>query len=189
MQLIGLAGGPGVGKTTLSLMLLDAFPGYHRTAFGDLIKQEVGARFHIRTESFYQPQDELIEMNELREKAGMPEAMPVSRLLEWYGQRVMTRNKNHWVMVMEKWLKLCDERRILGMIIDDVQSPHEANLVKRRRGLLVRIDPYPGLAPEGEEQAYAGALAGYRGFDAVFSPAYGEGELAKVAQAIRLHGR
>ena len=190
INIIGLAGQRGVGKTSVSLLLLKFFPGYHRASFGDFVRQEVGAKFQVRMETLYQNLDEYIELNEERERAGMPSSMTASRLVEWYEREVMKpKNPNHWVMLMEKWLKLCQERNIPGMIIDDINSPNEANLVKRGRGLLVKLEPYPNYTPPVQEphERDGAELSGYKGFHYVFSPEYGEGALENVAKSIAQH--
>lgn len=189
MHLIGLAGQEGVGKTSVSLLLLKLLPRYHRASFGDLVKQAVGARFRLRTETLYQDLDEFIELTEERAREGLPEGMPVRRLLEWFEHEVMgAQNPNHWVMLMDKWLRLCEEKKIPGMIIDDVAFPNEANLIKRRRGLLVKLEPYPDYGspmtlPQGRNR---GDLATYKGFNLIFSPAHGEASLENVAKAIAM---
>ena len=190
INIIGLAGQEGVGKTAVSLLLLKFFPAYHRASFGDLVRQEVGAKFQVRMETLYHNLDDYIELNEERERAGMPLGMAANRLVEWYEQEVIRpRNPNHWVMLMEKWLKLCQERSVLGMIIDDISFPNEANLVKRRRGLLVKLEPYPDYTPPVEESPKrdGAGLSGYKGFDCVFSPEYGESALEDVAKKIAEH--
>lgn len=187
MNLIGLSGQQGVGKTSVSLLLLKYFPRYHRASFGDFVRQEIGAEFQVRMETLYRNLDDVIELNEERERAGMLESMTASRLVKWYEHEVVRpKNPNHWVMLMEKWLQLCEEKNIPGMVIDDIGFSNEANLIKRWRGLLVNLEPYPGYEPpaEASQRQSAEELAAYRGFHCVFSPQYGEGHLEDVAQAI-----
>ena len=187
IKIIGLAGQRGVGKTAVSLLLLKFFPAYHRASFGDLVRQEVGAKFQVRMETLYHNLDDYIDLNEERERAGMPQGMAANRLVEWYAQEVIQpKNPNHWVMVMGKWLKLCQERNVPGMIIDDISFPNEANLVKRRRGLLVKLEPYAGYTPPlGDSSQRDGAeLSGYKGFHCIFSPEYGEDALENVTKTI-----
>lgn len=190
INIIGLAGQRGVGKTAVSLLLLKFFPAYHRASFGDLVRQEVGAKFQVRMETLYHNLDDYIDLNEERERAGMPQGMAANRLVEWYAQEIIQpKNPNHWVMVMGKWLKLCQERNVPGMIIDDISFPNEANLVKRRRGLLVKLEPYAGYTPPlGDSSQRDGAeLSGYKGFHCIFSPEYGEGALEDLAKTIAEH--
>lgn len=174
-------------------MLLASCAGYHRASFADMVKQAVASRFAIRVEDLYRDEDKLIPSTEERARAGMPGPMTVRQLVHWYGvDIVMKRHNNHWVIGMDKCLKLVASKGVPGVIIDDVCFPNEANLVKRWHGFLFRLEPYPGyMAPPAVENSpVESALDKYRGFDAVYQPEYGEAGLRTVAELIlhRLKG-
>lgn len=190
MKVIGISGKMGVGKTTVATMLCKTMKAgnIQRMSFGDLLKSEVSSKFGVPIADCYDGKDKLVERTTEREKVGMPRDMTVRELLQWYGTDVVrARDQNYWIKAMQRHLRLAaSTNKIRAMIIDDVRFPNEAELVRQWRGLLVRIDPYPGYEVSAEVAGHASetALDNYQGFDMVFRPKFGEAELEKVAREI-----
>lgn len=186
LKVIGISGKIGVGKTALSLLLLDMLPGWQRASFGDLLKQEVAGKFGIPLEDCFTDKYKLVGLTTKREKAGLPRAMTVRELLQWYGTDVVrAKDKDYWVKAMKTAFQTM-QGKIPGVIVDDVRFANEASLIKISGGLLVRLEAYPGYAmpPEIAGHASETALDGYKRFDLVFAPEYGQEHLKAVAAAI-----
>lgn len=184
--IIALSGKAQVGKTTLSLMLHKRFPTYHRFSFEDALKQDMAAYFGLRTRELHGDKETVFDLGEVGEKNGIVHPLKLRELLEWYRRKgPQSTQRNYWINSANRVFRLYEAKGMSGLIIDDVLFPDEANLIKRWRGFLACIMPYPDYPLAADEpMASAIALEGYKGFDAIYLPAYGEEALEGVANEI-----
>jgi hypothetical protein len=180
MQLIGISGKIGVGKSSVANFLLDHLPGWHKAAFAGLLKTEIAKKYGFDLRLCY---DEAGKASLITLPDGSRKT--VRELLQWYGTDVVrAKDPHYWVSTMERHLRFAPPV-IPGHIIDDVRFPDEANFVRRNRGLLVRINPYPDYtSPLGADHASETALDSYKGFSMVLSPEFGVKHLEAAAAEI-----
>jgi len=188
MQLIGLSGKMGVGKSTVANMIVKQVPGAERAAFGDILKREVAEAYQLPLVYLYEAKHTVIHANAERIKAGWPEGiktLTVRELLQWYGTDfVRAQNPDYWIVAMREHLRSL--RDVPLVILDDVRFGNEANLVLELGGKLVRIEPYPGYTVSANIAAHASetALDEWDHWHAVYTPAHGEEELKRVAMDV-----
>ncbi|MDL2315620.1 hypothetical protein LJC59_00860 [Desulfovibrio sp. OttesenSCG-928-A18] len=191
MNLIGLSGKMGVGKTTVANMIKELVPGTERVAFGDLLKREVAERFDIPLAVFYHDKNKRICANPQRFEAGWPgtrSVMTARELLQWYcTDLVRAQNPDYWTVAMREHLRTL--RGVPLVVIDDVRFPNEANFIKESSGMLVRIEAYPGYTVSADVAGHASetALDDWQTWDMVFRPELGEEALLGVAEGILKH--
>jgi hypothetical protein len=166
-MLIGISGKIGVGKTTLANEICK-LSGFTRTAFGDVLKREVSERFGFDPQLCYSAtgKEAVVFHPDFPNPNG---AMTVRQVLQWYGTDVCRKqHPGYWVRRMNEEIPDGD------VIIDDVRFPDEADFVRDRGGLLVRLLPYPEWIPgEFAEHKSETALDGYKPWDLVLAPNFG----------------
>ncbi len=185
MNIIGISGKIGSGKTTLTEHLLVLLgEGWKRIGFGDILKAEVAAEFNFPTEWCYTSKDNLVDVDH-------PEApcykMSVRRLLQWYGTGICRKSdSDYWCCRMTgKLVDLFSDSEVKGVVIDDVRFLNEAQLVKSHKGVLIRIEVYGGYsygAKEVAEHASETDLDNCRWWDHVLNPEFGQ--LAEAAKEV-----
>jgi nucleoside-triphosphatase THEP1 len=178
MIVIGISGKLGVGKSTIARHIVSKLDNWQIASFADLLKQEAAEQFGLDVRLAYTEQGKasIISLPDGSRKT-------LRELLQWYGTDVVrAKDRDYWVRSMTQHLDRV-RSKVAGMIIDDVRFPNEANLVLRRQGFLVRIDPYPGYAL-ASDHASETALDGYKGFRLKLRPNFGEECLRKAADAI-----
>jgi hypothetical protein len=178
MDIIGISGKFGVGKTTIANYIVDMLDGWQTASFADLIKQETAREFQFDPRLAYSKEgkETLIHLPD-------GNCMTIRDLLQWYGTDVVrAKDPDYWVRAMVKHLAFI-RNVIPGIVIDDVRFPNEANRVRVQKGLLVQIAPYPGYIPSSEHISET-ALDNYLGFALVIRPDFGEEHLRKAAEEI-----
>jgi hypothetical protein len=187
MRIIGLSGKIGVGKTTIAQYIIELLKGWQIASFADLIKQEAARKYDFDPALAYSKagKETVIKLSDGSRKT-------VRELLQHYGTDVVRAgDRDRWVRVMERNLMIA-RGKIPGVIIDDVRFPNEALMVRRRAGLLVRIEPYPGyIAPSSHISETA--LDKWRGFMLTLRPEFGAEPLrfaaTEIVSAARRHIR
>ena len=178
MRIIGISGKIGVGKTTVAQHIIALFQGWQITSFAELLKQEAARQYHFDLLLAYSKKGK-----ETPIKLPDGTVKTVRELLQWYGTEVVrARDRDYWVRAMEQHLAIA-RHKIDGLVIDDVRFPNEANLVRLKKGLLVRIEPYPGYAPLSDHASET-ALDVYKGFALTLRPEFGEDHLRRAAEKI-----
>jgi hypothetical protein len=178
MQIIGISGKIGVGKTTIAQNIALSREGWQISAFADLLKEEVARQYHFDLRLAYSDKgkETLIKLPDGPSKT-------VRELLQYYGTEVVrAKDQNYWVRGMEQHLAIA-RHKIDGLVIDDVRFPNEAGLIRRWRGLLVRIEPYPGYQTVSDHASET-ALDDYKGFALTLRPEYGGSHLQRAAEEI-----
>ena len=127
MMLIGLVGKKQCGKDTFCAMLtqLSSAP-VQRLAFGDALKQEVAQKCEVP-----------LHMIEQQKAVFRP-------MLQWWGTefRRQFHGQDYWIRRLEeKLLGLQQSRADAGLlvVVTDVRFKNEADMIRLRGGLLIRI--------------------------------------------------
>lgn len=188
MQVVGLSGKIGTGKTQVANLLVSSFPvGYAlRVAFGDLLKQEVAEVFGFDKRLCY---DQRAKNEFIVPTLGFPAcpatSMVLRELLQWYGTEYRRKqDPRYWVKAMDTRIA---EIRVLGvavLVVDDVRFPDEAELILKQPGAVYRLQPYLGWKPGSHaNHSSETALDNFTRFTAWLHPEYGQ--LDSVAFRIR----
>lgn len=182
MILIGLSGKIGVGKTALARELCSRSEQALRLSFAAALKQEAATRYG------YDPL--------LNETAAGKETMvqhpdlvggaaSVRQILIAMGQERRAENPEYWC---ERLRDAVAALALAGMrmaVVDDVRFPNEAALIRRRGGMLVRVEPYDGWKPGPcAHDVSETALDNGVGWDVVARPVFGVEGLRQAANEI-----
>lgn len=167
-MIIGISSKMGCGKTTLSDLIIKELP-FKRKAFADLLKEECSEVYEYPLEWNYTTEGKLTKINH---KNLPKQPMSIREILQWYGTDFRRKKYgfDYWVKLMDKEIK--DDEDI---VIDDVRFLEEAKFIKKREGLLVRLEPYPGWEPEKySDHISETALDDYCRWDLVLKPKFGK---------------
>lgn len=169
-MIIGISGKMGTGKTTLADMLVDRLGG-KRESFASALRREVSELFGIP--------ESLLGDREYKERGKVTVGNRIispRQLMQWWGGIRRDGNLNYWVnQTVRKDVEPY-------MVIDDVRYWNEAEVIKKRDGILIRLEPYDDWqSGSGPDHASETELDGYPA-TLTFYPQYGE--LSKVADKV-----
>lgn len=126
-MILGNSGKAGAGKDTLANMIIDLDPTWSNRKFADKLKWICGF-LTGHTDQY----------TERGKATHLPEwDMTIGELQQQLGMKVREVNADAWVNAL-----LSEYTHNSRWIITDVRFPNEAEAIKRRGGLLVRIDGY-----------------------------------------------
>ena len=170
--IIGLAGPIGCGKTTLAELLRDSEScGYGVVmSFANGVREEVNAVFGIPT-----------HLMATQEGKATPWVLDltVRDIMQLWGTNVRrSQDPDYWVkraMQQVDTLTAASPSACPDFVVfDDVRFPSEANAIRDRGGIVVRLDPYPGWTPtEADKHISEHAMDDYA-YDLRFAPDYGD---------------
>lgn len=150
LKLIGLSGKAGTGKSTVAEKIVQQFKtqkqSWIRMSFADLLRSEVAEKFKLepsalrmrKTEFVYSPHHKKL--------------ITIRELLQCWGTGYRRKSDpEYWVKAMARRIKLDRAFRhaakqkpaALGVVIDDVRFPNEANWILEEGGYLIRLAANP----------------------------------------------
>lgn len=187
MNVIGLSGKMGTGKTTLANLICSLVPGAVRMSFADALRGEVAEHFGFRLELVREP-----FFKDLDLQIGL-RWMTGRELLQWWGTEVRRKaDACYWSDKMRGYLFEQEEEGCPLVVIDDVRFLDEAALITASGGKLYRLVPYNGWNPgPNAEHASETALDDYPDFACRLAPAFGNlaPSAAMIAENLRRTGR
>jgi deoxynucleotide monophosphate kinase-like protein len=134
--LIGLSGKAGAGKDTLGAALVDGY-GFQRVAFADALKDAI-----LAADVWVQWYDGFRRIRDLVAERGWDKVKTnpeVRRLLQNFGQGMRDQDGFVWCRLgMARADTLCAHGA--DVVITDVRYINEARAIRKRGGLLVRIE-------------------------------------------------
>lgn len=182
-DLVGLSGYSGVGKDEVAKVFVDE--GYTRLAFADTLRQIAEAidpyveLSHTGPDGHVYHYREFDRLNNIIKTFGWDKAKnqfaDVRRLLQRLGTEA-GRNIIHENIWVDTAFNNCDADKI---VITDVRFPNEADSIKARDGVLIRINR-PGVGPKNDHASET-SLEDYP-FDYHFD---NDGTLEQLQEAVR----
>lgn len=135
--IIGLTGKKNSGKSTIAEYLHSTLS-YEEYAFANPLKCGLIEIFGIKPESVYGTETQKNEIDPFWNISGRELAQVVgSELFRDYLPTLLPQLQNIWIRRMEKTLMLSLCKFIL---ISDIRYPDEAEFVKSKNGILIRIE-------------------------------------------------
>jgi hypothetical protein len=177
MQIIGISGKIGTGKSTVAKFLIsEKLYNWNIVSFANLLKNEASRKYRFRIADAYSEEGKNLPVV-LREGG----SMTIRQLLQKHGSDMRSVDKDYWVNAMAVRLSMLSVYP--GVVIDDVRFMNELEYVKSKNGKIIRLNPYPGYDKESDHESET-ALDGYKDFDMTFTPEYGRSHLREVAMSI-----
>ena len=179
MNVIGISGKIGCGKTTLANLLVPLFPGAYRISFFDLIKWEMAAYLGLPVKLTHSEvgKKKLMALHLDRAMQLGRDTAAVCEMLQRYCTDFRCREQpDYWLWAMGNVLSDALKARVPAVVIDDVRFREEAHLVQAlTHGWLFRVDPYPAWRPgRYADHASETDLDDYDDWDGHYRPLLGE---------------
>jgi len=121
-MIIGISGKMGSGKDYYADKLLKKFVNSIKICFADQLKVIVATKYNIDIKLLFG--DKTQEHRELLQETGQDE-----RKID----------KKIWIKYTNNWIKLYQMRGFKYIIISDVRYKNEANYIKQKGGIVIRI--------------------------------------------------
>jgi hypothetical protein len=192
-MIVGFSGKMGTGKTEVAHRICDRLggePGCIVAAFGSMLKQDVAQRFGIAYDRLLTREGKAA----VYFHPDLPsQSMTGRQILQWWGtDKVRMEDPDRWARMLgdelDDWAVAHPRGHVL---VDDVRFPNEGDMIMRRGGYVIRLDPWPGWI-EGEDAGHESetAMDDYRWFR--YRPDRKKNDLdalaAMVAEDIRAWG-
>ena len=129
-NLIGISGKIGSGKSTLALFLNILRPEYKRNSFAENVRKVTSISTGIPIENMRSSDDKNVYVEEWN--------MTVGELFQTWGTKGREINPDAWVNSL---FSAFDENS--RWVIDDVRYPNEADRIRAKGGILIRLEGDP----------------------------------------------
>jgi hypothetical protein len=161
-RLIGISGKIGSGKTTLANYLMQRYQGMTRESFAENLRRVLAVLTGVQpseTRTIEQKERLLVEWD-----------ATIGKLLQDIGEALRQGvNKDTWVLSLFSRFDASRDHWVL----DDVRHINEADMIKKRGGILIRLegDPMGARANSTRNLDHISetALDNYQGFDVVIN--------------------
>lgn len=166
MQIIGISGKMGTGKTVLMQELNKLLPKVITVNFADILKDEVSTLFSFPYQWCYteEGKSQLIVHPEKGK-------ITVRELLQWYGTDVIRKNDpEHWNNKL--WNNIRHTPKDSTVIIGDVRFPNEVEFIHNKEGKVIRLLPFQNWSRNDDHESET-ALDTYSDFWLTVAPPYG----------------
>ncbi len=190
-MIIGISGKLRTGKTTLAEKLNPFLATWHQPHnFGDEVKEECSRLLGVPRSLFYSQEGKDLEAEApvgVQVHFGLPAVEPVTMTLrdamQKRGAKARSEEPGYWVYRLHERI-----HNLANVLIDDVRYPDEANYVRSRGGVVIRVNPHPywEAGPYAEHESEI-ALDDWPRWDMELFPDFGalEAEARKVADFLK----
>ena len=155
VEILGLGVTAQVGKDTAAEYIEENYPGAHRVAFADKLKQISIMLFGLSQEQCYGPV-------EIKEKIDPRYGLTPREILQALGQKMREIYPDIWVdTVFYTTIPELKEQGFDKFIVSDVRYPNEADKVRDREGEVVKIEREAGGVSVGAKHTSETAMLNY----------------------------
>lgn len=185
MRVIGLSGKAGHGKDTVAQVLLSLYEDYglQRRALADALKEDI-ADLLLQQDSGWGLQvwqavgqvDRLAFINAIKHE---PE---IRSLLQAYGVAQRKARPDFWIQRLFTW---AEEQEVKALVVPDVRFTNEADAIRSKGGLVVRVvRPFYNNGLTAEQRAHSSEteLDNYPYFAFTL---FNDGALSRLRQQVR----
>lgn len=188
MNVVGLSGKIGVGKTAIAVCMVDTLNAYFgegravRLSFADDLRREAADMFGF---------DPSLALTQTGKRAmvqhpDLPGGLGTVRdALIYLGKTRRREHPGYWAERLDVRLNALESGGTILAVVDDMRFADELQMLRTRGGYLVRVVPYTSWEPgphAGDESETA--LDGREDWDQWVRPKYGRDGVLNAASAI-----